>query len=257
MSQELKKQIKEFWDKVPCGTGGIPYPEGTKEYYEAIAQNRFKKEFYIADFVDFERWRGKKVLEIGCGAGSDLIKFAQHGADITGIDLSSKSIELASKRLEVYGLSGKAIEADAETLQFEDNTFDAIYSCGVLHHTPDIIKAISEVRRVLKPDGEIRIMLYHRPSIVCLQMWILFGLLKGNPFKSIDDIFYNNHESVGTKVLTVRETHELFKDFKDLDIKTIVTMHDIRYARNRYLPAWFMKLVPHSLGWNLLIKGKK
>jgi ubiquinone/menaquinone biosynthesis C-methylase UbiE len=257
MSQELKKQIKEFWDKVPCGTGGILYPEGTKEYFEAVAQNRFKKEFWIADFVNFERWNGKNVLEIGCGAGSDLVKFAERGADITGIDLSTKSIELTLKRLEVYGLNGKAIEADTENLPFGDNTFDCVASIGVLHHTTDMAKAISEVRRVLKPNGEIRIMLYHKPSIVCLQMWVLFGLLKGNPFKNIDDIFYNNHESVGTKVLTVKETQELFKDFKDLDIKTIVTLHDIRYARNKYLPTWVMKLVPHSLGWNLLIKGKK
>lgn len=257
MSSDIKDLVKKYWDKMPCGTRNIKYVEGTLEYYEAVSRNRYEIERWTHPFLEFGKWKGKRVLEVGCGVGSDLIEFAKQGAVITGMDLSPKSIELAGKRLELYKCAGNVFQGDAERIPFKDDTFDMVVSIGVLHHTPDIERAIGEIHRVLKEDGEIRIMLYHRASLVGLQMWLLYGLLAGNPFRKWDEIFYNHHESIGTKIYTVKEVKKMFVNFKHVEISTIVTMHDIRYARNKYLPICFKQLVPHCLGWNILIKGKK
>jgi ubiquinone/menaquinone biosynthesis C-methylase UbiE len=257
LSEELKKQIKDFWNTIPCGTGVTKNAQGTNEFYEDVSAYRKKRELFIPKYAEFEKWKGKKILEVGCGAGSDLIEFAKNGAVVSGIDLSNKSVELTIKRFELYGYKGVIKEADAENLPFDENTFDMVISNGVIHHTPDIVKAISEIYRIVKPDGEIRIMLYHKYSIVSLQMWIVYGLLKGKPFRSLDEIFYYHHESIGTKVYSAEDARELFSQFRDVEIKSVVSTHDVRYGRTRYLPNWTMKLVPDCLGWNLLVKGRK
>jgi len=229
MPEDIKQKIKEFWDRVPCGTNGIPYAEGTLEYYEAVSKNRYRKELFLKEFAEFDKWNGKKVLEVGCGVGSDLLEFSKNGAIMTGIDLSSKSVALAKKRLNVYGLKAEVLEADVESLPFDNEIFDAVYSCGVIHHTPDITKAISEIHRVLKPNGEIRIMIYHKPSIVCLQLWILYGLFYGKPFRRLDDIFWEQHESIGTKIYTVNEARGMFSMFRDLEVKPPAPVHVMVY----------------------------
>lgn len=252
-----KEIVKEYWDNEPCGTRGVVYPEGTRNYYDAIAKYRYSIELFIDKFVEIPRWKGKKVLEIGCGVGTDLVEFAKEGVKVTAIDLSSRSVEITKKRLNVYGLVGDVLEGDAENMMFGDSEFDMVYSCGVLHHTPDIEKAIDEIYRVLKPSGEIRIMLYHKPSIVCLQMYLLFGLLRFRPFRSIDDILANHHESKGTKAYTINEAKLLFRKFRDVKIDTTVTAYDIRYAWGKYLPMWCRNIIPKCLGWYILVRGRK
>ena len=248
----VKLKVKEYWDKVPCGTGNIAELEGTLSYYEAISENRYWVEPFIPEFAEFDKWKDKNVLEVGCGTGSDLIEFARKGAIVTGIDLSTKSIELAKRRLEIYQYVGGVFEADAESLPFEDNTFDMVYSLGVLHHTPDTEKAISEIYRVLKPGGNVKVMLYHKYSLVSLQVKILYGLLK-----NIDRLMAEHMESVGTKVYTVGEVRHMFSMFDNLKIKTRVSKHDIRYQRHKYLPDIFLKVVPDRIGWHITIDGTK
>lgn len=252
----IKEQVKQYWDNEPCGTRGIEYPEGSREYYEKIMGNRYRVEPYLWDYLEPQRWHGKKLLEVGCGIGSDLMMFAWDGAEITGIDISSKSVGLANQRLSAYGLNGNVIEADAENLPFNDEEFDVVYSTGVLHHTPSIVSAISEIYRVLKPKGEIRAMLYHKYSLVALQMYLMFGLFKGRLFRSIKDIMANHHESVGTKVYSVSEVRKMLSQFRDLDIKTYVASYDVRYARDRYI-FWLKRFIPHQFGWYILVRGRK
>lgn len=252
-----KELVRQYWDTIPCGTSGIVYPEGTREYYEAVLDNKNRLDPFVAEYAEFGRWKGKSVLEVGCGVGSDLIRFAQSGAYVIGIDLSLKSAELAEKRLRVYGCDGVAIEADAEKIPYKDNSFDFVWSWGVLHHTPDIRKAISEIYRVTKPDGRICVMLYHRRSIVALQMWLMFGLLRFRPWRSLDEIIADNHESRGTKAYSVEDAIRMFSVFRELAVDLRVTSYDMRYKRNGYLPYWTSRLIPRCFGWNMLIKGKK
>jgi len=253
----LKEKIRDYWDAVPCGTGGIKHPEGIKEYYGAIASYRYRVEPFIHDFAEFERWNGKRVLEVGCGVGSDLLEFAKGGARVVGIDLSRHSAFLARRRLLVYGLGGDVFESDAECLPFKDGSFDMVYCWGVLHHTPDAQKGIEEIYRVVKPDGNIRVMLYNKRSLVSLQAYLLFGLLSLKPFRGIDDILASHMESEGTRAYTIEEVKRMFASFKEVSVKSVVTLYDIRYRRRNFLPQFLMRLIPKKFGWYIFVKAMK
>ncbi len=252
-----KEAVKQHWDEEPCGTRGVSFPVGSLAYFEEIAERRDKLVPILMKYAQFDKWQGKKVLEVGCGVGSDLIKFAKDRAYVTGIDLSSKSVFLAKERLHLYRYEGVVLEADAEEIPFEGNTFDFVYSCGVIHHTPNTQQAINEIYRVVKPGGEICIMLYHKPSLVALQMYLLFGLLALKPFRSVEDILANHHESLGTKAYTVTEVKRMFTMFKELEVESRVTSYDLRYKRDGYLPSWVGNLVPNCFGWFIFVRGKK
>jgi ubiquinone/menaquinone biosynthesis C-methylase UbiE len=257
MTAKEKESVRQYWDDMPCGTGSITYAEGSREYFESIAERRNQLEPFIADYARFDKWAGKKVLEVGCGVGSDLLRFARAGARVEGIDLSPKSVSLAKSRLQNYNCQGSVLVADVERLPFKDNEFDLAYSWGVLHHTPNPTKAIREIYRVTKPGGEICIMLYHRRSLVAWQLYLLFGLFAFRPFRSLKDIIANHHESPGTKAYTVAEARQMFSAFKKLKIDVRLTPYDLRYKREKYLPRWVGRLIPQRLGWFMVIRGKK
>jgi ubiquinone/menaquinone biosynthesis C-methylase UbiE len=256
-SEFSKGNVKKYWDFQPCGAKYCSYLEGTKEFFEFTEKRRKTLEPFIKDFAKFGDWQNKKVLEIGCGIGIDTLEFSRAGAKITAIDISPKSVELTKKRLDYYSLTGDVKIGDAENLDFPDNTFDFVFSWGVLHHTPDTQKAISEVFRVLKPGGKFCIMLYHRKSLVGLQLYIRYGLLNLRPFKSLNEIFANYLESPGTKALTKSEIKNLFSIFPQFKIDTILTSYDVRIGKNLFLPNFFKKIIPKSFGFFLVITGQK
>src|SRR5437870_5473495 len=163
-NEELKKQVRAFWQAHPCGTKFSDAETGTREFYDRIETHRYEKEWHIPEAADFAGARGLRVLEIGCGMGTDGAQFARAGADYTGVDLTEAAIELARKRFELSDLHGNFQVADAENLEFPDESFDLVYSHGVLHHTPDTARAVREIHRVLKPGGRAIVMLYHRGS---------------------------------------------------------------------------------------------
>lgn len=251
-----KNKVRTFWDSKPCGAEGIPFP-GSIEYFEAITKHRYQLEPFINKYAQFDKWSGKKILEVGCGIGSDLLQFAKAGADVIGIDLSPKSASLAKSQLQAYGYQGDVRTADAESLPFPDNLFDLVYSWGVLHHTPNPEKAISEIHRVIKPGGKICIMIYHRHSLVALQLYLLFGPLAFKPLRSLKEIIADHLESLGTKAYTRAEAREMFSKFKDLKIEPILTPYDLRYRRDRHLPLWLGKIIPNRFGWFMIIQGRK
>src|SRR4030095_4555668 len=159
---QLKERVRLFWQEHPCGTKFADAPPGSRRFYELVEQHRYSKEWHIPVAADFASTKGLRVLEIGCGLGTDGAQFAQAGADYTGIDLTDAAIELARKRFELFNLSGTFQTDDAERLSFPNESFDLVYSHGVLHHTPDIKAAIAEIHRVLRSGGRAEVMLYHR-----------------------------------------------------------------------------------------------
>jgi ubiquinone/menaquinone biosynthesis C-methylase UbiE len=257
MLRKEKKSVQHFWNTTPCGTGNINIEPETLEYFEAISERRNKLEPFIADYAQFNKWAGKNVLEVGCGAGSDLLRFVKAGVRTTGIDLSPRSASLAKTRLRLYDCQGNVLIADAEQLPFKTDSFDLVYSWGVLHHTPDTQQAIKEVYRVTKPGGEICVMLYHRHSLVALQMYLMYGLFAFKPFRSLKDILANHHESQGTKAYTETEVRRMFSSFGRLRIDIQPTPYDLRCGRDSYLPRWIHKLVPKCLGWFIVSRGQK
>src|SRR2546425_2925946 len=163
-NSQLKERVRAFWQAHPCGTKFSDAEIGTREFFASLEAHRYAKEWHIPEAADFAGARGLRVLEIGCGLGTDGVQFAKAGADYTGVDLTEAAMDLARKRFELSGLRGELRVSDAENLDFADESFDLVYSHGVLHHTPDIARAVSEIHRVLKYGGRSIVMLYHRDS---------------------------------------------------------------------------------------------
>lgn len=255
---QLKAQVREFWETVPCGAGDVQQvEEGSLAFFEEVEKQRYAGDDFMAEVVGFDRFRGKRVLEVGCGLGTDLLQFARGGAEVFGIDLTEKAARLTRRRLGLYGFKGNISISDSEKLPFADNSFDLIYSWGVIHHTPDTAAAAREILRVCKPGGQIQVMLYHRRSILAFQAWLFYGLLKGRPFESPSKVISEHVESPGTKVYTPAEGRELFRGLKSVTVKRIVTRYDLRIGRRLFLPAWTRKLVPSRFGWFMVLEGQK
>lgn len=161
---DLKSRVHDFWEANPCGAKFAEDEIGTRQFFDAIEHHRYRTEWHIPEAVDFPRWRDCEVLEVGCGLGTDAISFARAGARYTGVDLTEASIELVRRRFAFENLAADLRTADAEALPFPDDSFDLVYSHGVLHHTPDTQRGIDEVHRVLKPGGTAMVMLYHKNS---------------------------------------------------------------------------------------------
>jgi len=158
--------VRDFWNASPCQTH-LSQAEDRKEYFEEISRKRFGgREWHVPTVAAFDAFRGKDVLEVGCGIATDGLEFAKNGARYTGVDLTPHSIEMAEERFGLFGLSGRFRVANAEEhIPFPDATFDHVYSFGVIHHSPSPEKIVKEIHRVLKPGGTFTVMLYNRTSI--------------------------------------------------------------------------------------------
>jgi ubiquinone/menaquinone biosynthesis C-methylase UbiE len=164
-SPSLKETVQSFWNAHPCGAKFGGHAAGTPEFFHAVEEHRYRLEPHIREMAAFPEAKGKRVLEIGCGLGTDGAQFARAGAEYIGMDLSSASVALAARNLQQQHLPASWLVSDAEYLPFPDNSFDLVYSYGVLHHTPDLPSAIAEVRRVLRPGGRAIVMMYHKTSL--------------------------------------------------------------------------------------------
>lgn len=190
-------------------------------------KTRYALEPYIIPFAGFAESKGKKVLEVGVGLGADHQMFAENGAILHGCDLTERAIGLTRQRLEIFGLRSELQVADAENLPYADDTFDKVYSWGVIHHSPDTPKAASEIHRVLKEKGKAKIMIYHKKSMVGYMLWLRYGLMRFRPFTSLETIYSRYLESPGTKAYTTKEAKKMFSMFKDVSIRTELSHGDL------------------------------
>lgn len=159
MDSKTISDVYSYWDSRPCNIRHSTKEVGTKEYFDEVEEKKHKVEPHIRGFAEFDRWKGKRVLEIGCGIGTAAINFARAGAEYTGIDLTDKAIELVKKRFDNEGLTGRFYAMNAEE-QLPEGQFDLVYSFGVIHHTPSPKNIIKQMAKVLAPGGEVRIMVY-------------------------------------------------------------------------------------------------
>lgn len=165
MSQnELITRITAYWDEHIHDLAITTHPVGSPGFFQQLDDYRYDKLNYLPRLVDFPSYRGKTLLEVGCGAGIDLVRFARAGAVVTGIDLSTTAIDLARKNIEQNGLSADLRVMNGEAMQFADNSFDVVYAHGVLQYTANVEKMVAEIHRVLKPGGEAIVMVYNRNS---------------------------------------------------------------------------------------------
>jgi ubiquinone/menaquinone biosynthesis C-methylase UbiE len=253
--QKLNDQVAAYWEKEPCGTSPDIVGERhrySREWFEAVERHRYKVEPCIHEVAQFARHTGKRVLEVGVGAGTDHLQWARAKTDLYGVDLTDAAIATTQRRLELYGLSSRLRRVDAEVLPFEDGMFDIVYSWGVIHHSEQPAKIVEEIRRVLKPGGTFIGMLYQRPSLVSLRVWVKHALLAGKPWRSFADVLYHHVESIGTKAYTIAELKQMFAKFNGVSVTPLLTQHD-----TQRLPALAVKWLPHSIGWFLVVRASR
>lgn len=221
-----KTQVKDFWNNASCGEE--LYLKGfTKLDYSSQSEKRYSLEPEILKFAEFESFNGKKTLEIGVGLGADHQKLAEAGAILYGVDLTERAVSHTKRRFELMDLKSELATADAENLPFEDEAFDAVYSWGVLHHSPDTQKAVDEVYRVLKKGGFAKVMIYHKHSVVGLMLWLRYGLARLSPFITMKEIYSRFLESPGTKAYSKAAAFLLFKKFEVVSIDTPLNHADL------------------------------
>lgn len=224
--ESAKELVKEFWQKAACGENAL-LSSPTKEGFRRQSELRYQLEPFILEFAEFDKYRGKKVLEIGVGLGADHQQFAEAGADLYGIDLTERAIDLVRQRFQLMGLCSQLSVGDAEQLEFADETFDLVYSWGVIHHSPDTPKAAKEILRVLKRGGKFKVMIYHKYSFVGYMLWLRYALMKLRPFMSLDQIYNQYLESPGTKAYSIDKARKLFEGTEDINIKVVLTHGDL------------------------------
>lgn len=252
-----RDEVVSYWEANPCSEADQIRSVEDSEFYPAQEHARYELQPFIVPFARFDAARGKRTLEIGVGLGADHINFLRARAIAVGVDITWPAIFHTRRRARREGLTPRLVIADSLRLPFQDGTFDFVYSFGVLHHTPDPPQACAEAARVASDMGTLKLMLYNRRSLLALQSWFVFGLLKGRPFHSLRKLIAEQIESPGTQAYSRRELRSLIPSRFDLQISTVVTPYDCRIGRRRYLPRWLWKFIPSRLGWNHLITGRR
>jgi ubiquinone/menaquinone biosynthesis C-methylase UbiE len=251
------REVAAFWNGRPCNIRHSPKPVGSREYFDEVEARKHFVESHIPAFAQFERWRGRSVLEVGCGIGTAAVNFARVGADYTGVELSEASLDLARKRFDIYGLKGRFILCNAEHLadHVERSHFDLVYSFGVIHHSPNQRAIVEEIRRVIRKDGEFRCMLYAKNSWKDIM---------------IDAGFDQPEAQCGCPIATtytVEMVHTLYKDL--FEVVSLSQAHIFPYVVEKYvtyeyeLQPWFRAMpaemfaaLEQRLGWHMLIVGR-
>jgi ubiquinone/menaquinone biosynthesis C-methylase UbiE len=255
MSTSSNTEVRAYWEREPCGTDQAvvgPRAPHSREWFEEVERFRYQAEPFIHAIAQFTRHRGKRVLEVGVGAGTDHAQWARAGCECYGVDLTDAAIDTTRARLELEGLHSHLQRVDAETLPFDTASFDIVYSWGVIHHSRHPERIVEEIHRVLRPNAEFIGMLYGRHSVTALHFWIRHALRAGKPWRSFTDVLANHCESAGTKAYTERELQAMFSKFGRVDTMPIITIND-----TAGFPRWVSQFFPQRWGWFIAVRATK
>jgi len=292
---KMDNEIEGFWNQNPVGSNFVEYQSG-KAFYEDYDRFRYRTEGHILDELDQIDFSDKSVLEIGLGQGADSMQIIKRGAIYYGIDLTEESVKRLKERFALYELPYKEVrKANAQTIPYGDNFFDIVYSHGVIHHSPEIKKIVSEIHRVLKPGGKAIIMLYHKNSF---NYYISIGLLRRTglilllifPFlvklvskltsESVERIngHRKNFKSLGWKYFTMKEflhkstdgpdniyssvwnsntSSKLFKEFDNIKFKIHFLNERHLLGVQKILSNGMKNKLARMYGWHLWIFAEK
>jgi ubiquinone/menaquinone biosynthesis C-methylase UbiE len=265
------ERVRDYWNRRPCNVRHSPEPVGTRAYFDQVEARKYFVEAHIPGFAQFERWSGKRVLEVGCGIGTDTMNFARAGAQVTAVDLSSASLDLARRRAEVFGLQDRITFVEGNAEQLGDFVapahYDLVYSFGVIHHTPHPERALDQIRRFFTgPNTTLKLMVYHRWSSK------VFGILlreaHGAVWRLNDAVARHSEAETGCPVTytytrrSLRQwieasgfvVDELFADH--IFPYRIPDYVQYRYAKAvpfNVLPSPVMRTLERALGWHLCV----
>jgi len=263
--------VQEFWDRHPCNIRHSPQPVGTRAFFDDVERRKYFVEPHIPTFAEFDRWRGKRVLEIGCGIGTTTMSFARAGARVTAVDLSPESASLTRQSASVYGMQDRVTVhvGDAEHLSefVPVEPYDLVWSFGVIHHSPHPDRVVAQIRRYMTADSELRLMLYSRVSYKLFWIMHTEGVWD---MGDIDRIIAHSSEAASgcpvTYTYDPERVMKLLEGYQVLDVskRHIFTWDVEAYRRYEYKKdaAWAhvsdeaLAELERELGWHLLIRAK-
>lgn len=254
--------------------------EGSREYFEEVDRRFFELIEHVAHpgwpqtlpfskLEDFHKLAKKKVLEIGCGLGSVAEVLSRSGCQLTAIDLTQKAVELTRKRFAQIGLEATVLKMDAERMEFSDETFDYIWTWGVIHHSSNTEQIVREMHRVLRPGGRFAVMVYHKNST---RFWVT-GVIRRGIFglellrKSINEIQMEFTDGYYARHYSRKEARKLFSNFVVDQIVTFdmadlaIPLSPFRKTLKALLGEkryWeIVRFAESRFGWALFLKGHK
>lgn len=265
--------VQRYWDARPCNIRHSTKPVGSKEYFDEVEARKYFVEPHIPAFAEFERWQGKRVLEVGCGIGTDSINFARAGAHLTAVELSGESLRIAAQRADVMGVADRIrfVEANAEelTAALDDEPYDLVYSFGVIHHTLHPERALAEMRSLVALGGTLKLMVYHRRSWKVF--WIVAAQGHGRFWKTDELVAEHSEAETGCPVTfsyTRSEGRELVENngfrVQDLRVDHVFPYRIPDYVQYRYVKEPYLRWMPEPLfraferrfGWHLLVTAE-
>jgi 2-polyprenyl-3-methyl-5-hydroxy-6-metoxy-1,4-benzoquinol methylase len=261
-------QIRNYWNVRPCNIRHSPLPVGSQDYFDAVELRKYLVEPHILDFVEFGLWKNKKVLEIGCGIGTDTINFARAGAEVTAVDLSEKSLDIAKQRASVFQKDVTFYQANAEELSsvVPVEPYDLIYSFGVIHHTSHPEEILKQIKAYTRPGTTLKLMVYNRLSWKVL--WILLKYGYGQVWQLPKLVAKYSEAETGCPVTHTYTKQALVDLLSKNGFKVQYTEidhifpYDIsEYKQYRYQRVWYFRWIPElwfrklekSFGWHLMV----
>jgi SAM-dependent methyltransferase len=198
-------EVRDYWNRHIHDLDITQHPVGSRGFFDDLDHYHFEKLHHLLQLIDFDGYWGRRVLEVGCGAGVDLARFAKGGALVTGVDLSSSAIALARTNFVQQGLPGTLQVADGEQLPFPDGSFDLVYAHGVVQYTANPGRLVEECRRVVKPGGEAIFQVYNRVS------WL-------NALSKLMKVGLEHEDAPVLRKYSWREFSQLLSGFRELEI---------------------------------------
>jgi ubiquinone/menaquinone biosynthesis C-methylase UbiE len=260
--------VAAFWDRRPCNVRHSPKEVGTLDYFNEVEARKYLVEPHIPRFADFPRWCGKRVLEVGCGIGTDTINFARQGASVTAVELSQLSLSIARRRAEVFGVQDRVrfYRGNAEELTtfVPVEPYDLVYSFGVIHHTPHPERALEQMRRYLPPGGILKVMVYHCYSWKVFLILLTYG--KGRFWRLSELVAQHSEAQTGCPITysyTPRELRHLLERFgfrtMEMWVDHIFPYRIADYVQYRNTKVWLWRWTPQPIfrwlerhfGWHL------
>lgn len=246
----LTREIRGFWtqhvnaERV-YGKTVSTYARGDERYFSDLEQQRYRSHRHLLPWIQ-SMTPGRTVLEIGCGVGLDSYTMATHGLQVVAVDLTQVAAHTANQRFRNNAMMGSFACADAGHLPFQNNNFDYVYSFGVLHHAADTELTIHEVRRVLRPGGVAKIMLYHRHSL----NEFVHRLMRA-PFEEKNALCPVVRRYTKTEIL------RLFAKFRNIDVQIDHLFGEGYGPLYRWTPRWLYRLLSRHVGWHIMISATK
>lgn len=286
-----QEQVKNFWNSKPCDSEVSAKDPHTKDYFQEIENERYRYQPHILHLLSKIDWRNKRVLEIGTGVGTDARKIVELGGVYTGINVDKGSVAMTAKALQIFTRPGEVRQCSAINMEFNDASFDVVYSFGVLHHIPEIKKAVSEIFRVLKPNGELVIMVYNKSSInyyieilflrrLFLRLLVLPGAIKmlsllGFPREKLKrhvEIYRTSKKMSSQEWLSrntdgpdnpyscvygAKDVQDAFKNFKIVSNEVYYFEYRHWGVLGRLLPAFLVSFLGSRWGWHRVVRARK